>query len=53
MNNKKAIGKTFDIGGPDVLTFQDMMLGYAKARKLKRRFITIPFLSPKLSSYWL
>ena len=53
MDNKKAIGKTFDIGGPDVLTFQDMMLGYAKARKLKRRFITIPFLSPKLSSYWL
>ncbi|MFD2145145.1 SDR family oxidoreductase [Mucilaginibacter antarcticus] len=53
MDNKKAIGKTFDVGGPDVLSFKDMMLGYAKARKLKRRFITIPFLSPKLSSYWL
>ncbi|MES2808034.1 MAG: SDR family oxidoreductase [Bacteroidota bacterium] len=53
MHNKKAMGKTFDIGGPDVLSFKDMMLGYAKARKLKRKFITIPFLSPKLSSYWL
>ena len=51
--NKKALDKTFDIGGPDVLTFKQMMLTYAKIRKLKRRIITIPFLSPKISSYWL
>ena len=51
--NEKAFGKTFDIGGPDVLTFKEMMLGYAKVRKLKRHIITIPFLSPKISSYWL
>ncbi|MEO6630344.1 MAG: SDR family oxidoreductase, partial [Mucilaginibacter sp.] len=51
--NKKAFDKTFDIGGPDVLTFKQMMLGYAEARKLKRYIITIPFLSPKISSYWL
>jgi len=51
--NEKAIGKTFDIGGPDILTFKEMMLGYAKVRKLKRYIITIPFLSPKISSYWL
>jgi uncharacterized protein YbjT (DUF2867 family) len=53
MDNKKALGKTFDIGGPDILSFKQMMLGYAKARKLKRSMITLPFLSPKLSSYWL
>jgi uncharacterized protein YbjT (DUF2867 family) len=51
--NPKALGKTFDIGGPDVLSFKQMMLGYAKVRKLKRYIITIPFLSPKISSYWL
>jgi uncharacterized protein YbjT (DUF2867 family) len=51
--NEKAFGKTFDIGGPDILSFKDMMLGYAKVRKLKRHIITIPFLSPKISSYWL
>jgi len=51
--NKKALGKTFDIGGPDILTFKDMMLGYAKVRKLKRYIVTIPLLSPKISSYWL
>jgi uncharacterized protein YbjT (DUF2867 family) len=53
MLNEKAMDKTFDIGGPDVLSFKDMMLSYAKVRHLKRRIITIPFLSPKLSSYWL
>jgi uncharacterized protein YbjT (DUF2867 family) len=53
LSNEKSFGKTFDIGGPDILTFRDMMLGYAKVRKLKRYIITIPFLSPKISSYWL
>ncbi|WP_428328753.1 SDR family oxidoreductase [Mucilaginibacter sp.] len=51
--NKKAFNKTFDIGGPDILTFKQMMLTYAKVRKLKRHIITLPFLSPKISSYWL
>jgi uncharacterized protein YbjT (DUF2867 family) len=51
--NKKAFDNTYDIGGPDVLTFKKMMLGYAKVRKLKRHIITLPFLSPKISSYWL
>jgi uncharacterized protein YbjT (DUF2867 family) len=51
--NEKALNKTLDIGGPDILSFKQMMLTYAKVRKLKRRIITIPFLSPKISSYWL
>jgi uncharacterized protein YbjT (DUF2867 family) len=51
--NEMALGKTFDVGGPDILTFKQMMLAYAKVRKLKRYIITIPFLSPKISSYWL
>lgn len=51
--NEKAYDQNFDIGGPDVLSFKQMMLTYAKVRKLKRYIITIPFLSPKISSYWL
>lgn len=51
--NEKAYDRTFDIGGPDILTFKQMMLDYAKVRKLKRHIINIPFLSPKISSYWL
>lgn len=53
MLNEKTFDQNFDIGGPDILTFREMMLTYAKVRHLKRRIITIPFLSPKISSYWL
>jgi len=51
--NEQAFNKTFDIGGPDILSFKQMMLTYAKVRKLNRKMITLPFLSPKISSYWL
>jgi len=51
--NEETYNQAFDIGGPDILSFKQMMLGYAKVRKLKRYIITIPFLSPKISSYWL
>jgi uncharacterized protein YbjT (DUF2867 family) len=51
--NEASFHNTYDIGGPDVLTFKQMMLTYAKVRKLNRYIITIPFLSPKISSYWL
>lgn len=45
--------KSFDIGGPEVLTYKDMLLRFAQVRKLKRTIIDVPVLSPKLSSYWL
>ncbi len=51
--NEATFNKTFDIGGPDILTFKEMMLVYAKVRNLNRYMITLPFLSPKISSYWL
>lgn len=51
--NEKAYNKTFDIGGPDVLSFKQLMMVYADVRKLNRHMITLPFLSPKISSYWL
>lgn len=49
----KAYNKIFDIGGPDILTYKEMLLYYAEVRKLKRFIITIPVLTPRLSSYWL
>jgi len=51
--NEKALNQTFDIGGPDVLTIKELMLTYAKTCKLGRKIIVLPFLLPKLSSYWL
>jgi uncharacterized protein YbjT (DUF2867 family) len=53
MLNPKTYNHSFDIGGPDILTFKDMILIYAKARHLKRHIVTIPFLSASISSYWL
>lgn len=45
--------QSFDIGGPDVLTYKEMLLGFAKAKNLKRWIFTVPVMTPKLSSYWL
>lgn len=51
--NQKCLNKTFDIGGPEVFSFKELMLGYAKFRNLKRWIINVPVLTPRLSSYWL
>ncbi|MDX1446590.1 SDR family oxidoreductase [Lishizhenia sp.] len=45
--------RVFDIGGPDVLTYKEMLLHFAKVRRLKRSIVTVPVMTPKLSSYWL
>jgi uncharacterized protein YbjT (DUF2867 family) len=44
---------SYDIGGTDVLTYKQMMLQYAKVRKLNLFIVTVPVMTPKLSSYWL
>ena len=46
-------GQSYDIGGPEQLTYRDMLLGYAKVRGLSRFIIPVPFFTPQLSSYWL
>lgn len=51
--NPVTYGKSFDIGGPDILTYKEMLLGFAKAKNLKRWIFTVPVMTPKLSSYWL
>jgi uncharacterized protein YbjT (DUF2867 family) len=44
----------YDIGGPDVMTYRDMMQRYARAAGLPRRVIVkVPFLTPRLSSHWV
>ncbi|WP_316746543.1 SDR family oxidoreductase [Pedobacter gandavensis] len=53
LSNEKALRQTFDIGGPDILSYKEMMLQYAEVRHLKRFIITLPLLTPRLSSLWL
>ncbi len=48
------VSRSFDIGGPDVLTYQEMMQRYAAGAGLaKRLIIPVPVLSPTLSSHWV
>ncbi|MFL5301344.1 MAG: DUF2867 domain-containing protein [Anaeromyxobacteraceae bacterium] len=48
-----AAGQVVEIGGADVLTYKDLMLGYAALRGLKRWLVPVPVLSPALSSHWV
>ena len=46
-------GGTFDIGGPDILTYRQMMTQVAELLGKRVRIYGIPILSPRLSSYWV
>lgn len=51
--NPLTYHQSFDIGSPDILTYKEMLLAFAKAKKLRRWIFTVPVMTPKLSSYWL
>ena len=53
LEKKETFNKSYDIGGPDILTYKQMLLQFAEVRKLKRRIFVVPIMTPKLSSYWL
>jgi uncharacterized protein YbjT (DUF2867 family) len=48
-----AIGETFDVGGPEVLSYREMIERVGRLRGRRPRVIEVPILSPRLSSYWL
>ena len=49
----ETFNKSYDIGGPDILTYKQMLSRFAAIRGLKRRIIVVPVMTPKISSYWL
>lgn len=51
--NQQLYNKTYDIFGPEILTYKQMLLQFAEVRGLKRYILTVPVMTPKLSSYWL
>ena len=48
-----STGRIVEIGGSDVMTYGAMMMGYARLRGLRRWLVPVPFLTPRLSSYWV
>ena len=51
--DKRCYNNRYDIGGPDILTYKDMLLQYAEVRGMRRRIIPIPFMTERLSAFWL
>ena len=52
--NQDTAGKSFDIGGPEILTYRDMMHQYTEAAGIHKRIIfRVPVLSPRLAAYWV
>lgn len=51
--DERFFDQRFDIGGPEILTYREMMLQFARTRGLKRYILTVPVMTPRLSSYWL
>jgi len=46
-------GLSLDVGGPDIVTYRQMMEIYTRVRGIKRLVITVPVLTPRLSTYWV
>jgi uncharacterized protein YbjT (DUF2867 family) len=53
LGNEKTYNDSFDIAGPDVFTYKEILHKYAEARGFKNWILTVPIMTPKLSSYWL
>jgi hypothetical protein len=53
MLNQATYDQTFDIGGAEILSYKEMLLQFAEVRGLKRHIFVVPFISPRISSYWL
>ena len=53
LKKPETAGRIIEIGGADVLTYGQMMTGYAHVRGLHRFLIPVPVLTPRLSSYWV
>jgi uncharacterized protein YbjT (DUF2867 family) len=53
MLNPATYNQVFDIGGSEVLSYKEMLMQYAEVRGLKRYIGVVPFINPRISSYWL
>ncbi|MFZ4464143.1 MAG: SDR family oxidoreductase [Bacteroidales bacterium] len=49
----ETFNKSYDIAGPEILCYKEMLLRFAKVRGLNRRIIVMPFVQLKLSAFWL
>lgn len=53
LDDDRTFGNHYDIYGPDILSYKQMLLGFAEVRNLKRKIFVVPVMTPRISSYWL
>ncbi|MEM7603137.1 MAG: SDR family oxidoreductase [Verrucomicrobiota bacterium] len=53
IGNEEACDETFNIAGPEAYSYGNILLQFAEARGLGRVLLPVPFITPRLSSYWL
>ncbi|MBN8615210.1 MAG: NmrA family protein [Deltaproteobacteria bacterium] len=53
IDRRECFGRTYDVGGPDVLTYREMMQLTADALGKRRRLISVPWFSPSISTLWV
>jgi uncharacterized protein YbjT (DUF2867 family) len=53
LKDERTAGRTFDIGGPDVITYKEMMERFGRIRGRSLYILPVPVLTPRLSSYWV
>jgi uncharacterized protein YbjT (DUF2867 family) len=54
LEKEETKGETFDIGGPEILSYRELMRIYAEEAGLRKRWVlSVPVLTPRLSSYWI
>ncbi|MBT1073301.1 NmrA family NAD(P)-binding protein [Pelotalea chapellei] len=53
LEDERTAGRTFDIGGPEILTYREMMEHFARVEGKPLMIVPVPVLTPRLSSYWV
>jgi uncharacterized protein YbjT (DUF2867 family) len=53
LSDRSGEDAIYEVGGPEVMTYQSMMMRYARSRGLRRFMLPVPVLTPRLSSYWV
>jgi hypothetical protein len=53
LENEATAGHVYDIGGPDILTYKEMMTRFARLLGRRRWIFVVPVLTPRLSAYWV
>ena len=53
LKDERSTGKTYEIGGPEIMSYREMMERFAEIEKKFIMIIPVPVLTPKLSSYWV